>query len=927
MSRYINILSKLVALVLMISLWSCNDDITASGNATIEEDDCIIFSIVTENEKISTRGDFNDGSHVNRIYYQIYKKSGPNAEDPYILDPFYHPEGEKKPKEYEYGSDKHNGKFTFKLLPNSEDDENTKYRIICWAHYTEPVKDEGEEIKYVSPFYDISDFPTVKVIYEGAYNNDELRDAFYACQDFTPAYRGKELTVTLYRPFAQINVGTSGWDYEGLASIEPNKKIVLFSEIKMKGVADKIDLLNNEAKESDTLKDKYVTFRYSKIPAYRNLPDKSLKNVTGIYVDDTTEREANPSKEITYHKGVYLEEETYEEFLQISFPEDERPGNPNGPSLWKSFDKNDDGFADYISWTEYDRKCVSSTGHDELLYNIYTETFKYLSMSYVLVPFSVKRDENGKEIRIGSSLNEVIFNCAEMDENDEIQDIYEDKNVIELRNVPVGSNIRTNIIAANGTGFFMNSNEINVAIQEETFADYYRRLGATDSDWNEKGPKNDPDRNGDNLNGDYEWGDDDIDPNEGKTPVVLPGLKDFKLKTNSGDVKDWGNVSGKYVDMIRYLDDEITIKFNLKEGLNRYSQLKDVLDVNKLTYKYSLCGEELPGNRVSKSGDECSITINMRELTPFIDNREVSPVTFSLTEYETLYNETDNLVTSKVEDRDFYLRYYPLEFRVSTDFGESNPKFRSEDLVVTMRVYTSYKFTFSSTSKDDGKNIFQGIIDKGLLGPNGDNSGSLLEDEKKSYFIYKDMKISSSYITVLPRPNNGNNDKIYAIKEADSDIEDHLRMRGAHINGSNKGHYIIFRNLKENCKITAKIGRDKGVDNSSKYNNGYNIYNRGFHINWGENGPISLDAYGAGSEDLAGNRWNGITPSGEQNKDPKLLQASKGEKTTYVHSESKITDSKDTGITYFGENGKDVTLYIDSAGHSYYWIIISEPED
>ena len=70
------------------------------------------------------------------------------------------------------------------------------YKVVCWAAA------EG------SPYtFNTADY-TVSANYEGVKANDEKLDAFYAAQDITVTGNTTE-TVKLYRPFAQLNIGTN----------------------------------------------------------------------------------------------------------------------------------------------------------------------------------------------------------------------------------------------------------------------------------------------------------------------------------------------------------------------------------------------------------------------------------------------------------------------------------------------------------------------------------------------------------------------------------------------------------------------------------------------------------------------------------------------------------------------------------------------
>ena len=70
------------------------------------------------------------------------------------------------------------------------------YKVVCWAAA------EG------SPYtFNTADY-TVSANYEGVKANEEKLDAFYAAQDITVTGNTTE-TVKLYRPFAQLNIGTN----------------------------------------------------------------------------------------------------------------------------------------------------------------------------------------------------------------------------------------------------------------------------------------------------------------------------------------------------------------------------------------------------------------------------------------------------------------------------------------------------------------------------------------------------------------------------------------------------------------------------------------------------------------------------------------------------------------------------------------------
>ena len=70
------------------------------------------------------------------------------------------------------------------------------YKVVCWASAKK------------SPYTFDPATRTVTANYEGALTGDEKLDAFYAAQDITVTGNTTE-TVKLYRPFAQLNIGTN----------------------------------------------------------------------------------------------------------------------------------------------------------------------------------------------------------------------------------------------------------------------------------------------------------------------------------------------------------------------------------------------------------------------------------------------------------------------------------------------------------------------------------------------------------------------------------------------------------------------------------------------------------------------------------------------------------------------------------------------
>lgn len=207
------------------------------------------------------------------------------------------------------------------------------YKLVCWAQSSK------------CHAYDTHDLKLVKVDYDGALNNDEARDAFCTSQPFSvyPDMPDEDMVVaTLRRPFSQINVGTSGADYANNENIYGGV-LYTYSSVSLSGVSNYINVVDDII--GPPMKDT-VTFGFNKIAAYYNM-DIPKTNADLIYSPD-------------------------EEFLLVHL---------NDKTI---NDGNGDGFADFT--TEY--PTVEYNENSTQVSRYLTESFKYLSMCYVLVPTS-----------------------------------------------------------------------------------------------------------------------------------------------------------------------------------------------------------------------------------------------------------------------------------------------------------------------------------------------------------------------------------------------------------------------------------------------------------------------------------------------------------------------------------------------------------
>ncbi|MCH5301853.1 MAG: hypothetical protein J1E77_03340 [Prevotella sp.] len=322
-------------------------------------------------------------------------------------------------------------------------DAEKEYKVVFWAQNRQ------------TDAYDTKDLEKVKVSYmtkneEGndvsvlvpARNNDEQRDAFCAVAEIiqgTPANKGK---VYLRRPLAQVNVGTAGWDYEGAAYLKPSSVSYTKSTITLKGVAQYYNVLDGKTLSQDELAEGEkattdATFSYYRLPAFINVADTEWDN------PQITPYTGKDSEGNDDGKGV-------EEYLRVDIHND---------------GKFDPG---YVGWKEFDsyRKAADTKAAYEKGKLPDTEEFKYLSMCYVLVPEATNIiGEVNPNAKYGSVLDKVSFTAqgTVVDKNEPLE------KKVEVSNVPVQKNWRTNIL---GYNFFLGKQKYIIDIVPDYCGDY-----------------------------------------------------------------------------------------------------------------------------------------------------------------------------------------------------------------------------------------------------------------------------------------------------------------------------------------------------------------------------------------------------------------------------------------------------------------------
>lgn len=203
------------AVASMLFAASCQQEL----NPVTDGDTTVTFTVSAGD--VATRA-IADGTNVDILHWEIYGTDIETAAQPL---------GEGRVEDADG-----NKEFTveLKLLADQE------YNIVFWAE----VKGAGH--------YDTSDLRNVKIVsYSDEKANDETRAAFFAVHNFeTENGAAINETVYLYRPFAQINLGSTTYETSfnlseplkvASTSMTVNKIANVFNTLSGEGVADNFD--------------------------------------------------------------------------------------------------------------------------------------------------------------------------------------------------------------------------------------------------------------------------------------------------------------------------------------------------------------------------------------------------------------------------------------------------------------------------------------------------------------------------------------------------------------------------------------------------------------------------------------------------------------------------------------------------------------
>ncbi|MCH5235572.1 MAG: hypothetical protein J1E16_09770 [Muribaculaceae bacterium] len=290
-------------------------------------------------------------------------------------------------------------------------DRTKEYKILFWAQHNEDGLEE-----FTSP-YILSSSMEVTVEYDQVLNNDERLDAFYGSLDYHWKEGITPTSVTLYRPLAQVNVGSIIADW--LPSGFYNQKMVR-SKMTISNVASKFSIATGKVIQGDDLSKYEIVFNFNSI---FNGPTQDLE-----YLEPEERDELSPSFRNAFLYVDFNENGKIDQAPTVSYSEDsEENFLTNNPSLNTS---------NSVDWWRYERS-------------------RYISMAYFLVDSDESLENASDVVDVRFSIG---YNTSKVSENNEGSEGNEDLENSEsaeflvpfgeiiFDNVAVRPNYRTNIV-------------------------------------------------------------------------------------------------------------------------------------------------------------------------------------------------------------------------------------------------------------------------------------------------------------------------------------------------------------------------------------------------------------------------------------------------------------------------------------------------
>lgn len=337
-------------------------------------------------------------------------------------------------------------------LPKNEKQQITltlkkgqQYKVVFWAQNHKTEAFVIDDLKRVQMKYKVVHSEEGKPEEIKSLNNDEQRDAFCRSVDISGDQSNRDITIYLRRPLAQINVGTTGYDFETITRNADKK--YLYSKIRINRAARYLNVVedyvytNTIGDDPSITEDKEafytIDYEYAKIPAYWDMEIPKYPSYTAYDLNeggafDIFKHNHGALLDQSNEKNSFLSIYGQEEFLRVHLnkPKEGSDENSNDneedteedteePPVFR--DEYDDGYLPYAS--------MGASGDDDN--NVQTEIFKYLSMCYILTP------TNGSH----TLTNVKMWVATDEEGSDEVE-------VLNLNNVPVKANHRTNMVGS-----------------------------------------------------------------------------------------------------------------------------------------------------------------------------------------------------------------------------------------------------------------------------------------------------------------------------------------------------------------------------------------------------------------------------------------------------------------------------------------------
>ena len=230
----------------MFTAGSCQKEI-----AHLEGDTMVTFEVSTG--ELATRA-IADASNITVLHWELYGADIRTAEAPYGEGTITDNDGDKN--------------FTVNLRLVADQD----YNIVFWAETAEGAT-----------HYETSDLRSVKIkTYGDEYANDESRAAFFGTHKFhTENGVNVNETITLYRPFSQINLGSTTYE-TSLNLVNGGKVKVKSSEMTVTSIANSFNTLDGVGESLNGF-DGLVTFKAAATPNRADDETQKLLEVNGEY--------------------------------------------------------------------------------------------------------------------------------------------------------------------------------------------------------------------------------------------------------------------------------------------------------------------------------------------------------------------------------------------------------------------------------------------------------------------------------------------------------------------------------------------------------------------------------------------------------------------------------------------------------------------